>query len=112
MSTLAPASSRDVWAPRDSYRRLVRKKRKRRKGTDGNLYPEREKGDLYVQLVITAGSRAPARVQVVVVDERGELAVDGVLDRRVHGAVDVSRELGDQPGLHIGPESLVGIAPV
>ena len=55
-------------------------------------------------------SRAAARVQVVVVDERGELAVDGVLDRRVHGAVDVSRELRDQPGLDLGPESLVGVA--
>ena len=59
--------------------------------------------------VITAESRAAARVQVVVVDERGELAVDRVLDRRVHGAVDVSRELRDQPGLHIGPEPLVGV---
>ena len=61
-------------------------------------------------LVITAESRAAARVQVVVVDERGELAVDGVLDRRVHGSVDVARELRDQPGLHLGPESLVRIA--
>ena len=94
------------------YRRLVGKKR--RKGTDGNLYPEREKVDLYVQLgtTTTAESRAAARVQVVVVDERGELAVDRVLDRRIHGTVDVSRELRDQPGLHLGPESLVGIAPV
>ena len=62
--------------------------------------------DLYVQLGTTAESRAAARVQVVVVDERGELAVDGVLDRRVHGTVDVSRELGDQPGLDFGPEPL------
>ena len=46
-------------------------------------------------------SRAAARVQVVVVDERGELAVDGVLDRRVHGSVDVARELRDQPGLDL-----------
>ena len=68
--------------------------------------------DLYVQLGITAESRAAARVQVVVVDERGELAVDGVLDRRVHGSVDVARELRDQPGLHLGPEAFVGIAPV
>ena len=55
-------------------------------------------------------SRAAARVQVVVVDERGELAVDGVFNRRVHRTVDVSRKLGDQPGLHLGPESLVGVA--
>ena len=54
--------------------------------------------DLYVQLG-TEESRAAARVQVVVVDERGELAVDGVLDRRVHRAVDVARELRDQPML-------------
>ena len=73
---------------------------------------ERNGEDLYVQLGITAESRAAARVQVVVVDERGELAIDGVLDRRVHRAVDVSRELGDQPGLHLGPEPFVGIAPV
>ena len=55
-------------------------------------------------------SRAAARVQVVVVDEGGELAVDRVLDRRVHGAVDVSRELGDQPGLDFGPEPFVRVA--
>ena len=93
MSTLAP--SRDVWAPRDMYRRLERKRRNLKK---------RES--------VTAESRAAARVQVVVVDERGELAIDSVLDRRVHGAVDVSRELRDQPGLHLGPEAFVGIAPV
>ena len=66
--------------------------------------------DLYAQLGTTAESRAAARVQVVVVDERGELAVDGVLDRRVHGAVDVSRELRDQPGLDFRPEPFVGVA--